>query len=145
MSTINEITNEIAIMLPKLMKGVNTNLLTKITVTQAQMTILVSIRDYEKCRISTLAKDRDISPPTVTGLIDRLVRDGYVKRIPDPDDRRACIVSLTKKGENSVKDFLDTVRKVWKDILLCLSTKEQRQYLNILRKIVNTLSKKERK
>ncbi|MFH1782495.1 MAG: MarR family transcriptional regulator [Candidatus Omnitrophota bacterium] len=127
------------------MKSVNTNLLTKLKVTQAQMTILVSIRDYGKCKISTLAKDRNISPPTATGLIDRLVKGGYVKRSPDPEDRRICMVSLTKKGENSVTDFLSTVKEVWKDILLCLNHQEQEEYLNILRKIVASLSKKENK
>ncbi|MFH1479175.1 MAG: MarR family transcriptional regulator [Candidatus Omnitrophota bacterium] len=143
MVTIKEIVDEIAVMLPKLMKNVNTNLLTKIKLTQAQMTILVSIREHGRCRLNKLAKERNISPPTATGLIDRLARSGYVRRGSDPEDRRACIVSLTKKGETSVEYFLDTVREVWKDLLLCLTPKEQEAYLNILKKIVLNLSKKD--
>ena len=143
MATINELTREISIMVPKLMKGARTGLFSKANVTTAQMIMLVSIHDYGQCKLKTLAKERGISPPTATGLIDRLVRAGYVKRGSDPEDRRVVMVSLTKKGEKIVQDFLSTVRNRWKNILVHLTPKEQQQYLNILKKIVAVLSGKE--
>jgi DNA-binding MarR family transcriptional regulator len=39
-----------------------------------------------------------VSNGNVTGIVDRLVADGLVMRIPVEDDRRAMIVRLTKKG-----------------------------------------------
>ena len=143
MATIDELTHEISIMVPKLMKGAKTGFLSKTNITSAQMIMLASIHDLGQCKIKTLAKGRGISPPTATGLIDRLVRAGYVKRDSDPQDRRVVMVSLTKKGENVVKGFLTTVRNRWKNILIHLTKKEQHQYLIILRKIVNILSGKE--
>ena len=143
MATIDELTHEISIMVPKLMKGAKTSFLSKINITSAQMIMLVSIHDHGQCKLKTLAKGRGISPPTATGLIDRLVRAGYVKRGSDPQDRRVVIVSLTKKGENVVKGFLSTVRNRWKNILIHLTKKEQEQYLDILRKVVNILSGEE--
>lgn len=143
MTTINELTREISIMVPKLMKGARSSFLLKANVTTAQMIMLVSIHDYGQCKLKTLAKERDISPPTATGLIDRLVRAGYVKRKSDPEDRRVVMVSLTKKGEKIVQDFLSTVRNRWRNILVHLTPKEQQQYLNILKKIVAVLSGKE--
>ncbi|MFC1624251.1 MarR family winged helix-turn-helix transcriptional regulator [Candidatus Omnitrophota bacterium] len=142
MATIDKVTDEIAIMLPKLMKGTKHSFLSKSNVTTTQMVMLASIHDYGRCRLKTLAKARGISPPTATGLIDRLARAGYVKREPDLEDRRAIVVSLTKKGEKMVKNFLDTVRGRWKNILIHLTSEEQHQYLNILRKIVSILSEK---
>ena len=143
MATINELTREISIMVPKLMKGARTGLFSKANVTTAQMIMLVSIHDHGQCKLKTLAKERGISPPTATGLIDRLVRAGYVKRGSDPEDRRVVMVSLTGKGKSSVQDFLSTVRNRWKNILVHLTPKEQQQYLNILKKIVAVLSGKE--
>ena len=143
MATIDQITDEICIMLPKLMKGAHSNFLSKTNITSAQMIMLVSIHDHGRCKLKTLAKERNISPPTATGLIDRLVKAGYVKRESDPEDRRVVIVSLTKKGQKNVQDFLDTVKSRWKNILTHLNPKEQEQYLNILRKIVFILSGKE--
>jgi len=143
MATIDKITHEISIMVPKIMKGAKTGFLSKSNISSAQMIMLVSIHDHGQCKLKTLAKERGISPPTATGLIDRLTRAGYVKRGPDPEDRRVVMVSLTKKGENLVQNFLSTVRKRWKNILKHLTAKEQHQYLNILKKIVAILSGKE--
>ena len=140
MAAIDELTQEISIMIPKLMKGAHGNIISKTNITSAQMIMLVSIHDHVQCKLKTLAKERGISPPTATGLIDRLVRSGYVKRGADPEDRRVVIVSLTKKGEGAVQDFLHTVRARWKKILIHLTPKEQNQYLSIIKKIVNILS-----
>ena len=143
MATIDELTREISIMVPKLMKGAKSSFLAKSNISTAQMIMLVSIHDHGQCKLKTLAKERGISPPTATGLIDRLLVAGYVKRGSDPEDRRVVMVSLTKKGENAVQDFLSTVRKRWKNILIHLTSKEQHQYLNIVKKIVSVLSGKE--
>ncbi|MBU4312690.1 MAG: MarR family transcriptional regulator [Candidatus Omnitrophica bacterium] len=143
MATIDELTHEISIMIPKLMKGARSSFLAKANISTAQMIMLVSIHDHGQCKLKTLARERDISPPTATGLIDRLVRAGYVKRGSDPEDRRVVMVSLTQKGEKSVQDFLRTVRNRWKNILVHLTSKEQHQYLSIVKKVVAILSGKE--
>jgi len=143
MATIEELSNEISIMVPKLMKGARSSFLAKANISTAQMIMLISIHDHGQCKIKTLAKERGISPPTATGLLDRLVRAGYVKRGSDSEDRRVVMVSLTKKGENAAQDFLRTVRNRWKNILIHLTSKEQHQYLTIVKKIVAILSGKE--
>lgn len=107
MAAIDEITKEISVMLPKLMKGARSSFLSRTNITSAQMIMLASIHDYGKCKLKTLANERDISPPTATGLIDRLVKAGYVKRHQDSSDRRAVMISLTKKGEMVVENFLN--------------------------------------
>lgn len=46
-----------------------------------------------------LADVLDVTPRNITGLVDALVRDGFVTREPHPSDRRATLVTLTAKGE----------------------------------------------
>jgi len=41
-----------------------------------------------------------VHPTSVTSLIDRLERDGYVERVPHPSDRRTTLASLTVAGRN---------------------------------------------
>lgn len=41
-----------------------------------------------------LARDSGLAPPSVTGLVDRLSRKGFVRRVPDPEDRRRVRVEL---------------------------------------------------
>ena len=45
-----------------------------------------------------LALRMRVTPAVVTGLIDRLVRQGYVRRATDPEDRRRLHLELTEAG-----------------------------------------------
>jgi DNA-binding MarR family transcriptional regulator len=44
-----------------------------------------------------------LSSAGVTSRLDRLERRGYVRRLPDPDDRRGVIVELTDEGVQIVE------------------------------------------
>ena len=46
-----------------------------------------------------------IEPPTLVRTIDRMVRDGLVTRVPDPDDGRVTRIYLTERGR-SLRDEL---------------------------------------
>ncbi len=48
--------------------------------------------------LGELAEAQNLVPRTVTGLIDNLERDGLVRRVPDPSDRRSVRAQLTRAG-----------------------------------------------
>lgn len=54
---------------------------------------------------SRLAQGVAVSPPTMTGIVDRLARDGLVERIDIPTDRRSAMINLTDAG----KQLMDTL------------------------------------
>ena len=45
-----------------------------------------------------LAQTLDVSPRNITGLVDGLVESGFVTREPHPSDRRATLVTFTRRG-----------------------------------------------
>ncbi|HEY5981121.1 MAG TPA: MarR family transcriptional regulator [Microlunatus sp.] len=49
-----------------------------------------------------LASALDVTPRTVTSLVDALQLTGYVERRPHPTDRRAVLVSLTEVGRTTM-------------------------------------------
>lgn len=51
-----------------------------------------------------LATRLSITTGTVTGLLDGLQRDGFIKRKPDPVDRRKLIILLTAAGREVVDE-----------------------------------------
>jgi len=140
MVSVDEIANEISILLPKLMSGARGDFFSTTKITTSQMIVLASIYDHKRCTVSTLAKEINVRLPTITGLIDRLLKNGYVKRCRNPEDRREVIVELTKEGEGIVKKFLSTVRSRWKGILVHLNSEERLAYVKILRKLIAVLS-----
>jgi len=52
-------------------------------------------------RITELAADERVTQPAITLLVNRLEERGWVKRVPDPSDRRAVLASLTPLGEET--------------------------------------------
>jgi DNA-binding MarR family transcriptional regulator len=50
-----------------------------------------------------LAEMLDVSPRTITGLVDNLERDGLVRRVDDPGDRRSVYAEITPQGRERVK------------------------------------------
>ena len=53
-----------------------------------------------------LAERANVTRATMTGLIDTLERDGFVKREPAPGDRRMMLVRLTGKGRSFIARIL---------------------------------------
>jgi DNA-binding MarR family transcriptional regulator len=60
-------------------------------------------------RLTTIAARANITPQAVGELVDDLERLGYVVRQPDPDDRRAKRVVLTKRGRDCVAAAFDVI------------------------------------
>ena len=52
-------------------------------------------------RMGDLAEQQTCDPSTVTAMVRRLERDGYVQRVTDPNDARARLVQLTPLGRKA--------------------------------------------
>jgi len=70
----------------------------------AQQAELLMFLD-EPRRMHELADQKLCDPSSVTSMVKRLERDGFVKREVDPDDRRARIIRTTAKGRRAQQHF----------------------------------------
>ncbi len=66
----------------------------------------------EPLRLTELATLAGMTKQSIGEVIDNLVALGYVKRIPDPQDRRAKLICLTDRGEEAQKTGLALFTKV---------------------------------
>src|SRR3954470_25025763 len=82
-----------------------------------------------------LADAAGVTRATMTGLIDTLERDGFVKREPDPKDRRMMSVRLTPAGERFLGGFLPGHFKVVTDLMSPLSESERKTLVRLLGKV----------
>jgi DNA-binding MarR family transcriptional regulator len=67
-----------------------------------QMRLLWALRDDNGLPVGALAEQLGVNPSTITGHVDRLVRQGLVRREEDPDDRRIVRNYLTEPGATTV-------------------------------------------
>lgn len=56
-------------------------------------------RREQGLKMSELSGELRVSNGNVTGIVDRLAEDGFLVRAPVPNDRRASLVRLTRKGQ----------------------------------------------
>jgi len=72
----------------------------------------------------------------VTRVIDRLEQAGYVRRLPDLDDRRGVVVELTQKGREAWDTSINVQGRREAFIASVLTKEEQRQLNHLLRKLL---------
>jgi DNA-binding MarR family transcriptional regulator len=77
--------------------------------TRAQWIVLFRLRQQEGLSQVDLAEVLELQPISLVRLLDRLVEHGFLQRRPDPKDRRANRLFLTRAGRQLVDD-LDNLR-----------------------------------
>jgi DNA-binding MarR family transcriptional regulator len=77
----------------------------ELELTVTQLLVLFSLRETPGMPAGALADDLRVTPPTVTGLVDRLVRMGLVRREEDSKDRRLVRNVLTERGEEALGEL----------------------------------------
>ncbi len=83
-----------------------------IEVTPIQGMLLFFLLKHDGSSLTQISQGLMLENPTVTGLIDRLEKSGYVKRSDHPNDRRVYLVNLTEKGTLVANKALPIVKRL---------------------------------
>lgn len=67
-------------------------------ITPSVLSALSSVEHRGPLTIGDLATIENVTPPTMTRIVDRLESMGWVERCPDPDDRRVVRVKASRAG-----------------------------------------------
>lgn len=113
----------------------------KLKITFPQLGILELLHRSGDSNMSDMAHYTGVTTAAMTGIIDRLVRDGYVSRLHDEDDRRVIKIKLTAKGSLLVRSIIEKKRQLTTRIFGTLSHTEREEYLRILTRIKEGFNK----
>lgn len=105
--------------------------------TTVQFFLLTALYEEDGISISALAHKVVLDKATLTGLLDRLERDGFVLRQVDPGDRRAVRVQLTPKAEGLRQTLTDLYHRINRKFLSFLTDEERRTFERVVSKIEN--------
>jgi DNA-binding MarR family transcriptional regulator len=75
---------------------------TRLELRSTDLECLDLVSRYGPIGPTALAKRAGLHPATLTGVLDRLERGGWVMRTPNPSDRRAILVRIVKEKETEV-------------------------------------------
>lgn len=102
---------------------------TPLGVTPAQARAVNILHRHGPMRLSDLAGHLRIAARSATGVVDALQERELVLRSPDPEDRRATLVTLTRRGER-VADDLRSARVAEADAFFSTLSPDDRESLS---------------
>jgi len=143
--SIREFAEEMSVVMPRLMREFLKRQTPVVAATGeisfAQMAILHILKDRKKCKMTEMAELLFITTSAATGIVDRMVKAGFLKRILDPDDRRVINIELTPKGKKAIDMVFKSRQKMMIGIFNDFSPKEREDYLKLVNKIYSILIK----
>jgi DNA-binding MarR family transcriptional regulator len=97
----------------------------EVGLTESEHMVLLRLR-RGACSVADVGVCLFISHSAASRAVDRLVRDGYVRREENPSDRRQKVVTLTEEGE-ALAGSLEAVMAAGVETLLAPLTEEERE------------------
>ncbi|MHA1525278.1 MAG: MarR family winged helix-turn-helix transcriptional regulator [Alphaproteobacteria bacterium] len=103
--------------------------------TPTQFAALAKLFQLGPCSQNHLGRLTAMDAATIKGVVERLVRAGLAKTLPDPTDKRRLLADLTKKGHAFAATTIAAAAEVTANTLAPLSKLEQNQFLALLNKL----------
>ena len=107
----------------------------QVDLTGPQLTVLKMLEGMGDISLSELSERIRAQNSTVTGIIDRMEREGLVVRTRSTEDRRVVKIKLTEKGSKIARAIAVEPMEIFRGALESLSPVETKDLLKILTKI----------
>lgn len=112
--------------------------LTRYGISQPQFFLLIALFEEDDILISRLAEKVALDKSTLTGILDRLERDGLVNRVARPENRRSLYVCLTDKALSLKKELIQIYDDTNSHYLVNLTNQERMVFERVLKKLEMT-------
>jgi len=105
--------------------------------------VLKMVQMHGPLPMSMIGGHMGVSKPYMTALVDELIDEGLVERVPDPGDRRVVNVRITEDGKAEIKDFTKSAREAVIKNLSSLDAEDISALHEMVQNIRNIISKLE--
>ncbi|HBX23324.1 MAG TPA: TrmB family transcriptional regulator [Desulfotomaculum sp.] len=108
---------------------------------KSQLLAMLIIDRHGELIMSQIADYLNIPLSTTTGLVNRLVKSGYLRRERSESDRRIVAIQLTETGKTLVVNIKETINQYVERIDRLLSDEERETLMHIFVKVIEALNK----
>lgn len=105
--------------------------------TGPQITAIKLLEGFGDLSLSALSERMSAKNSTITGLVDRLEREGLVQRVRSTEDRRVTLIRLTDAGRRLAAEIPVTSMELFAGALRSLDADERKQLTRLLRKLTD--------
>lgn len=89
-----------------------------------------------------ISQQLGITQATITPMLDRLLKNGYISKEISPTDKRAKLLSITAKGYEFLSENSAAEKKQIEHLVSYLGEKDTRECIRLLQKVAEFLSEK---
>ncbi len=108
----------------------------KVGLTPQQHTVLIAIKYIkDPVKPTDVAHWLDRNTNSISLIIDRMEKDGLVKRARDLRDRRSLRLVMTQKGKELLEQATIPAWELVQEILSCLSEEEMQTFIRLMEKV----------
>jgi DNA-binding MarR family transcriptional regulator len=107
----------------------------------AQGRILFVLWKKDEIPITELARKAQLSKSTLTSMLDRLEKTGYIIRVPLKKDRRIILIKRTEKDKRLENKYIQVSNEMTKLFYDGFTSKEIEDFENHLKRILANLAK----
>ncbi|MGG1441972.1 MarR family transcriptional regulator [Brevibacillus laterosporus] len=111
---------------------------TKWNIKASEVRLLLAVKegskqaDSEGITVSDISKILQVTSPTVTQMINNLIKNDYVKRSVHPTDRRIAEITLSEKGKQIAKEASEQATNIFEGLIDYLGKEQSDQLVNLL-------------
>jgi MarR family transcriptional regulator, organic hydroperoxide resistance regulator len=102
MADLRRVFSDVGRVRAQLEAAVNLRLRSEVGLPLALFEPMTAIGDVGICRVQELATGLGVPAGNASKLADRLCALGYCRRLPNPEDRRSCLLQLTLAGQRKL-------------------------------------------
>lgn len=114
-----------------------------LTVSKTELLAMLIVDRYGEVIMSQISDYINAPLSTTTGLVNRLVKNGYLQRERSDEDRRIVAIQLTDQGKHMITEVKESIGTYLERINAILSDEERQVLVQIFMKIVDALSRKD--
>jgi MarR family transcriptional regulator for hemolysin len=117
-------------------KALDAELLRNYNLSGAHWRLIAALAVSDGLNQKELADFLSLDSSTLVPVIDRLEQNGFVRRKPDPSDRRNNSIFLTKKSEFVIESIVDAILKLRKAVYKDIPTRDIDITKKVLQKMI---------
>ncbi|MEQ8406701.1 MAG: MarR family transcriptional regulator [Gammaproteobacteria bacterium] len=111
----------------------------EVGLTTSQLLVLEAVKKLPQPTPSSIAREILLSQATVTSLVDRLERNGLLKRSKDGPDKRTVNITITESGAGKISDAPELLQSGFLKEFRELQSWEQHMLLSSMQRVATMM------
>jgi DNA-binding MarR family transcriptional regulator len=98
--------------------------------------VLVALHDGGPASQAALSRRTGIYRSDMVAVLNELEERGYVQRVPDPEDRRRNVISISRTGDERLRHLEKLIGSLQEELLAPLSAADRERLVELLSRLV---------